>query len=247
MGGKLIRNVISAVRANALDLPLTSHILCACSGGADSVALAVLLARYGRRVGGAEQITLVHVNHGWRGKESDADEKFVRALAKRLRVGFRVHRLREKPSKGDSWEAHARGLRKEIFALESKRRQKLDGTPGLVFTAHQADDQAETRLWRFFTGATATLGAGILTRHGVEIRPLLGIRRAELVAFLAEERQTWREDLSNQDPRFLRARMRRDLMPVIETLFPGAVAAINSFNPVRVPRTPEKREHDIES
>lgn len=211
------------MRRIGFELPLTSHILCACSGGADSTALALLLARYGRRVG--ERITLVHVNHGWRGAESDADEAFTRKLAKRLGAEFVAHRLREKPARGDSWEAHARGLRKAIFRAESARH---GGAP--VFTAHSADDQAETRLWRLFTGAFAELGGGILPRHGVEVRPLLGIRREELRAFLREEKQAWREDASNADPRFLRVQMRQDLMPVIERLFPRAIDAINQWD-----------------
>lgn len=99
-----------------------------------------------------------------------------------------------------------------------------------MFTAHSADDQAETRLWRIFTGAFAELGGGILSRHGVEVRPLLGVRREELRKFLGEEKQSWREDASNRDLRFLRAQMRQDLMPVIERLFPRAIEAINRIN-----------------
>ncbi len=227
MGGRLMRTLVSNLRKTGETLPLTSHILCACSGGADSTALAVMLARYGRRVGAPRQITLVHVNHGWRGAESDADEAFVKRLAVRLGVGFVASRRKEKPSPGDSWESHARDLRKAVFREQSVLH---GGAP--VFTAHSADDQAETRLWRIFTGAYATLGEGILPRHGVEIRPLLSVRRAELRAFLGEEKIRWREDSSNADPRFLRARMRKDLMPVVEAIFPGAIKAINSLQPL---------------
>jgi len=170
------------------------------------------------------RVTLLHVNHGWRGSESDADAEFVRQLGKRLGVSVRVRKLRKKPKKGDSWEAHARTLRKAIYRDESKR---LGGA--LVFTAHSADDQAETRLWRIFTGAFHQLGEGILARHEVEIRPLLGVRRSDLRRFLKEEKQTWREDASNLDRRFMRAQMRQDLMPAIERMFPKAISAINSL------------------
>lgn len=222
VGGQLVRRLIRAVREAEFDLPLTSHILCACSGGADSTALALLLAKYGRRVG--TKIVLLHVNHGWRGAESDGDEAFVRRLASRIGAEFISRKLHEKPAKGASWEAHARGLRKSVFREESA---KLGGAP--VFTAHSADDQAETRLWRLFTGAFDELGEGILSRHEVEVRPLLGVRRQALRAFLREEKQRWREDSSNADPRFLRAQMRQDLMPVIERLFPRAIDAINQL------------------
>lgn len=215
----MIRGVVAAIREAGFELPLSSHILCACSGGADSTALAVLLARYGRRVG--TRITLLHVNHGWRGKESDADEAFVRRLAKKLGTEVVVHRLKEQPQDGESWEAHAREGRKAIFKRESRA---YGNAP--VLTAHTADDQAETRIWRFLTGSYATLGEGILSRHEVEVRPFLDFRRSEIVDFLREERQIWREDSTNADPRFLRARIRRELMPVIEEIFPGAVYSI---------------------
>lgn len=233
VGGKLIRILVAATREAGLKLPLTSHILCACSGGIDSVALAVLLVKYGRRVGAPCGISLLHVNHGWRGKESDGDERFVVSLGRKLRVPVRVRRIREKPKKGESWEAHARTLRKAIYREEAGRTLKKGENEGHVFTGHQADDQAETRLWRLFTGAFATLGEGILPRHGVEVRPLLNVRRTDLIAFLKEEKQSWREDSSNQDPRFLRARMRRELMPVIEAIFPGAIPAINALGAAR--------------
>lgn len=194
------------------------------------MALAVLLAKYGRRVVGREGMSLLHVNHGWRGKESDGDERFVMALGKKLGVPVRVRRIMEKPEKGESWEAHARSLRKALYVEEANRLPNPAGSAH-VFTGHQADDQAETRLWRFLTGAFTNLGEGILPRHGIEVRPLLGVRRSDLVAFLREERQKWREDASNQDPRFLRARMRLELMPVIVSLFPGAIDAINSTEP----------------
>lgn len=222
MGGRLARTLVKAFRGAGFQLPITSHILCACSGGADSTALAILLARYGRRVGA--KITLLHVNHGWRGKESDQDAAFVRKLGKALGVSVIVRKLREKPASGESWEAHARTLRKAIFREESAKHGRAP-----VVTAHSADDQAETRLWRIFTGAFAELGEGILVRHEVEVRPLLSVRREELRTFLREERQSWREDSSNHDPRFMRARMRQDLMPAIESLFPQAIQAINAL------------------
>ncbi len=241
-GGRLIRRLVRDLRRIGYGLPITSHILCACSGGADSTALAVLLARYGRRVVAPAQITLLHVNHGWRGKESDGDEVFVRRLAARLGVRVIVEKLAEKPGPGDSWEAHARDARKAIFARESDR---LGQVP--VFTAHTADDQAETRLWRIFTGAFSTLGRGILERHQAEVRPLLGVRRGELRTFLREEKIKWREDSSNHDPRFLRARMRRELMPMIEAIFPTAIAAINALDPGSAPmgRAREKENNRV--
>jgi tRNA(Ile)-lysidine synthetase-like protein len=216
-GGRLIRQVIAELRAEGLQLPTTSHILIAVSGGSDSLALAHLLARYGRRVAPRGKLVLLHVNHGWRGAESEADERFVRRCAERWGVRFVGRRLKLRAAPGESWEHEARELRKAVFAAEARKRRAL------VLTAHQADDLAETLLWRLFTGAAATHGGGIVRRHGVELRPLLGVRKRELQAYLFEERVAWREDSTNSAGRFLRSRLRREVLPAIERLFPRAV------------------------
>jgi tRNA(Ile)-lysidine synthase len=221
IGGRLIRRMVSFLRANRIELPLTSHILIATSGGSDSLALAVLLARYGRRVVARKDITLLHVNHRWRGEESDEDARFVRAQARSLDVGCRIVRLAAPDPtvlKGESWEEQAREARKRIFVRECAR---LGGAQ--VLTGHQGDDLAETLLWRIFTGAAETHGAGIAVRHGLELRPLLSFRKSELQAFLREEGRGWREDATNQNGRFLRSRLRLELFPRIELLFPRAV------------------------
>jgi tRNA(Ile)-lysidine synthase len=216
VGGRLIRGLVQRLRGE-----LTSHILIGVSGGSDSVALAVLLARYGRKIVSPERITLLHVNHQWRGEESEEDARFVRAQAKALGVRCKVIRLplpSAEATRGDSWEELARRARKSVFERESSR---LGGAP--VLTAHQGDDLAETLLWRLFTGAARTHGAGIRFRHGVELRPLLAVRKAALQAFLREEGRGWREDATNSSGRFLRSRMRMELLPQIEALFPRAM------------------------
>ena len=199
--------------------PLDSDILIvAVSGGADSIALAHLLIHYGRRVASREQIRLLHINHGWRGTESDADAAFVKACARKWRVPIVIKKLKPpKVGQGQSWEEEARSARKKIFAAEAKR---LAAT---VVTAHHADDLAETVLWRILTGAHETHGGGIAVRHGVELRPCLRIRKDLLKQYLKEEGEAWREDSTNYGGRFLRARMRSQLMPELEKLFPRAI------------------------
>lgn len=220
VGGLLIRKVISFLRSQNVELPLTTHILIALSSGSDSVALALLMARYGRRIAPRSNLSFLHINHQWRGEASQEDENFARSLAQKLDVPFHAVRL-DPPSvsipEGSSWEEVARNQRKEIFHKYAAERD------GVVFTAHHAHDLAETVLWRVLTGSTETHGGGICFRHESEMRPLLSIRKDLLREFLQEEGQMWKEDSTNHSGRFLRSRIRSELMPTIEALFPKAV------------------------
>lgn len=222
-GGRLIRAVISFLREKEERLPFSSHILIATSGGADSMALAHLLVRYGRRVVSREKITLLHINHGWRGAASDGDARFVRAQAHLWGVACKVVRLRksDRARKGESPEERARRARQRIYAKYAKIHGKTHGA--IVLTAHHADDLAETVLWRLATGAAHTHGGGIAFKHEIEVRPLLRIRKKTLIQYLKEEGQTWREDSTNHEGMLLRSRMRRSVMPELEALFPRAI------------------------
>jgi tRNA(Ile)-lysidine synthase len=227
-GGRMIREVIRFLRTQKFELPISSHILIAVSGGADSMALADLMIRYGRRVVDREKIRILHVNHGWRGEESDADERRVRAFAKSMGVPFSFKRAKPlneaRPdgsapfnnSKGRSLEDLARDQRKSFFDAMSRKYR----APAL--TAHHGDDLAETVLWRIMTGAAKTHGAGITFQHGCELRPFLTIRKDEIYSYLKEENISWGEDRTNFEGRFLRSRIRLELMPVLRSVFPQA-------------------------
>ncbi len=216
MGGTLIRRVIAHLRSADIRLPLipftNSHILIACSGGVDSTALAVLIAKYGKKI--AQGVSILHVNHGWRGRQSDLDAQFVQKLARKLGVPCITEKLdpTRRPA-GRSWEEWGRIERKRLFEHHS-------GPNGLVLTGHQADEVCETLVWRLFTGSVETHGQGILVREGREIRPLLSCFKEELAAFLREEGISWRKDPSNVDPQFLRAAFRTRLEPILNEQFP---------------------------
>lgn len=225
VGGTLIRSAISTLRAHGAKLPIDSHILIAVSGGSDSMALALLLTKYGRRVVRPDRISILHINHGWRGAQSDADQAFVRSWARRAHLPFKAHRLKPPVKQsGESLEKDARNARKAIFDRETSRKKG-----SFVVTGHQADDLAETLLWRFLTGNLGVRAEGIRVKSGVELRPLLGVRKAQLQAFLKEEGQEWCEDSTNFEGSLLRTRMRRELLPVLETLFPRAVEQLVRF------------------
>jgi len=219
VGGTLIRKIISIFDEFQFNRPITSHILIAVSGGADSVALATLLARYGNNIIPKENISLFHVNHHLRGSASDLDESLVRGLGAKLSLNVIVEHLDpNEVGKNESLEGFLRTKRKVLFRAWAKENS------GLVFTAHHADDLAETVLWRLLTGNTQSHLGGIFFNDDGIIRPLLRINKSELEAFLKEEGQPWREDESNESLSFQRNRIRHSIMRSIKSEFPRAVA-----------------------
>ena len=222
-GGSLIRKVLALLKSQPIALPIKSHIFIAVSGGSDSVGLAHLIIHLGRKIALPSQITLLHVNHRWRGPESDLDEAFVHQLGKTWGVPVISQKLKRPSAAEPPTEDSARRARKKIFTEVAAQHGAV------VLTAHQADDLAETLLWRLFTGAAQTHGGGVNVQQGAELRPFLTIRKSEILTYLNEVGQTYREDSTNQDRKFLRAKMRERLMPEISRIFPRAVEHLVSF------------------
>jgi len=243
-----------------------NRVCAAVSGGADSVALLLLLHAANALPRNALGVGLsaVHVHHGLRGEEADGDLKFVEALCLRLDVPLHVCRVsvpeRMAASRAagepETLEEAARGLRYECFA-----GLMAEGQVDSVLTAHTLDDQAETVLMKLLRGAWTeglsgiapviavgdVAGAGKRThpsagklrkdgppgagaregrREGRIVRPLLGVRRAELGEYLRGEGQAWRTDSSNADEAFRRNRIRRHLLPILREYNPGVDKAL---------------------
>jgi tRNA(Ile)-lysidine synthase len=191
----------------------------AVSGGADSVALLLLLAELRKQLGIV--LSVVHFNHKLRGKDSDADEKFAGKLAEKYGFVFHAGRANiaaKAKSRKANLEDTARRARYEFFA-----RLVEDGRVDKVAVAHTADDQAETVLAHILRGTGLAGLGGIHPTVGHVVRPLLGVRRAELRAYLRAKKQTWREDATNRDTTRMRARIRKKLLPILEKQFQGAV------------------------
>jgi len=193
----------------------------AVSGGADSVALLLLLLELREKLGIV--LSVAHFNHKLRGKASDADEKFVAKLAAKHGLTFYAERAdvaakakREKANLEDV----ARRARYAFF-----RRLAEEGQVGRVAVAHTSDDQAETVLTHILRGTGLAGLGGIHPIVGPVIRPLLTVRRAELRAYLRSKKQDWREDASNRDTTRTRARIRKRLLPLLEKEFQRGVAA----------------------
>jgi tRNA(Ile)-lysidine synthase len=186
----------------------------ACSGGADSTALAVLLSRAASRLA-LTSVTLAHLDHALR-PDSAADAKFVERLGARLGLRVTVERHPVKRRRGESPEAAARRVRYAF--LESAAR--VAGA-NVVVTAHQMDDQAETVLLRMLRGTGVKGLAGIrpvrALRRGLRVRlvrPLLPFRGARLREWLTRWDEKWVEDPSNVDGN-VRSRLRHKAIPVL--------------------------------
>jgi len=191
----------------------------AVSGGADSVSLLLVLAELRKELGIV--LSVAHFNHKLRGRNSEADEKFVGALAARHGFDFHVGRAdiaREAKRKKANLEDMGRRARYEFFAGLAGA-----GKVDKVAVAHTADDQAETVLAHILRGTGLAGLGGIHPRVGQVVRPLMGVRRAELRAYLKAKKQTWREDATNRDTTRMRARIRKKLLPLLAKEFQGAV------------------------
>ena len=212
-----------------LDAWRSRRVCVAVSGGADSVALLRGLVRLPEITNNPDlrrNFFVATVDHRSRGAESDGDVAFVEALAAELGVDFFRRtldptELETEARRQGSWESAARTLRYRALVDAAK-----NGGARYLATAHHRDDQLETLLFRLFRGAGFDGLRGVpavrpLDEALVLIRPLLGVGRAEILAYLAQLNQPYRVDSSNASPRYARNRIRNELAPLLESIFPG--------------------------
>lgn len=197
-------------------------LVASCSGGGDSTALLVLLAREAKLRG----IPLVgfHVDHQLRGAEGHRDARAAADLAAALGLSFvfRSFPVRDLRDSGESLESAARRLRYESLLALGK-----DLCPGtLLATGHTLEDQAETVLLHLERRLGRTRGGVRPRRSDGVVRPLLPFRREELREFLRAEGIPWREDASNADERFARNRIRHRVLPGLEARWPGVTVRL---------------------
>jgi tRNA(Ile)-lysidine synthase len=208
----LPKEVGRQIRSHAM-LPAGGLGIVAVSGGADSVALLLALHELGCKV------LVAHLNHGIRGRQADRDAAFAHDLAARLGLECVIER-RDVPGYRRehhlSLEAAARAVRYGFL-----RSLAAERGASAIFLGHTADDQVETFLLRLLRGAGIAGLAGMQFKDDLLCRPMLGLWRSDVEHYLRDRGQEWREDPSNRDPRFLRNRVRHELLPLLASMNPG--------------------------
>ncbi len=187
-------------------------LLCAVSGGVDSMAMVTALQLLNFR------LEIAHVNYGLRGKDSDADEALVRDWASERNIPFYLKKA------GPEFHLEAESsLQEKARDFRYQWLEKLASERGIqhLLLAHHAGDQTETILLQFFRGAGPRGLQGMLPASGLRKRPFLQHSRKEILSFAREFSIVWREDSSNAGLKYRRNIVRHKLIPVLEETFPS--------------------------
>ncbi len=234
--------------AREMDPRPSGRVLAGFSGGADSTALMMLLLFL--REAGELQPEAVHVNHGLRGEEAEADAAFAESFCRERDIPFHLYRVDLQERRDENAARQARYACFRACAQSAGIRQ--------LVLAHHRGDQAETFLLRLLRGAGPEGLACMRPREERDgytiLRPLLRMDGAELRQALRQEGIPWREDGSNAGDDYLRNRIRHRLLPEMESLIPGAGARIaraaemigeeNEALNARLPEIPERSGRD---
>jgi tRNA(Ile)-lysidine synthase len=210
----IVEEIRERVRAEGL-LPREGALVAMLSGGRDSVCLldvAVALC-------GAERVWALHVNYGLR-PDADADERHCRALCERLGAHLELVRAGEGDVRSGNLHAWARELR---YRCARELAERLDAR---IATGHTATDQVETILYRLAASPGRRALLGMARSEGRLVRPLLGVTREQTAAYCRERGLAWREDPSNDDPRYARARVRHGVLRTLTAVHPAALANV---------------------
>lgn len=187
------------------------------SGGADSVVLAHALKQLGY------EIIIAHLNHQLRGEESDKDEKFVKNLAKKWKVFYEVKKCFI-PKKGNL-ENNARQIRYDFFE-DVRKKYNAD----CIATAHHLDDQIETVLMHMVRGSGLRGQIGIKYQKEGLIRPMLDVKRCEVLSYIKENGLDYRTDESNNDLSYNRNFWRHLVIPYMKNKMPDIYEKIKDIN-----------------
>jgi len=199
--------------------PQGAHIVVGVSGGADSMALLHLLNGFAGEQGWS--ITAVHVHHGLRGEEADKDRNFVQEICTEWKIPCKVYYFdvaKEAKARGLGTEEAGRLLRYEAFEQERQG--------GMIAVAHNKNDQGETVLMRLCRGAGVSGLTGIRPVREFIIRPLLFCTRKEIEEYCQDKGLSYCEDSTNRENNYTRNRIRNQVLPLLEEIYPKATEHI---------------------
>ena len=230
----MLKTVESFIREQDL-IPPGSTVLCAVSGGADSVAMLHILYRLRDKLDFA--LAAAHYNHNLRGAESDRDQRFVEQFVRlccgehRRMDGTVLPAVALYEGSGDvAGQARLRGTGVEETARDMRyaflRQAAQKAGAGLIATAHTASDNAETILFHLARGSGLRGLGGILPRREEIIRPMLTVTRREVEDYLLHHCLPHMEDSSNFNDDYTRNRIRHQVLPVLEEVSPGFLARV---------------------
>lgn len=202
-------------------LPRGERVLCAVSGGADSMCLLHWLKSHEKELG--ISVSAAHFEHGIRGEESLRDCLFVETYCKEHGIGFVCEHGNVPQYAAETGTGTEEAARKLRYDFLSHTAEALDC--GRIATAHNADDNAETLLFNLIRGAGSAGLGGIPPVRGILIRPLLYVTRAEIEEYLSENSVPHVEDSTNFSDDYTRNRIRHGIVPLMRELNPAFSAA----------------------
>jgi tRNA(Ile)-lysidine synthase len=201
---------------------LTQKVLLAISGGPDSIALLHLYANV------SKNIAVAHCNFGLRSAESDQDEAFVKDLCKQKGIECFTIRFNTKEFAGQnslSIQMAARELRYKWFEQLS-----IEHHFNFIATAHHLDDNVETVLINLIRGTGIKGLSGIPVSNGKIIRPLLSVTKQQLLDYLKQYALPYRVDASNNENKYIRNKLRNDILPQLALINPEVSSHINDLS-----------------
>ena len=201
-------------------VPPGSTVLCAVSGGADSVCMLSLCKERGDL-----RVLCAHLDHGIRGEESRRDAAFTEELCRAWDIPFFTERV-SVPELAAAW---GMGIEEAARKARYAFLERVAGEQGAdrIATAHTMNDNAETVLLHLARGTGLRGLSGIPEERGIIVRPLLNCSREQVEAYLREKNIPWVEDSTNQNDDFARNRARHTALPAMERLHEGALSAIH--------------------